>query len=276
MAVRLSMTEEDFRAWGWRIPFLLSFVLVVISYYIRMKLKESPLFTRLKAEGKTSQAPIRDSMGSKRNWKLMLLALFGATAGQAVIWYTGQFYALFYLQQVLQVNFLTANIVVAVALALGTPFFIVFGWLSDRVGRKRVMMAGCLLAALCYIPIYAAMGAFAADPAAPNVVMLTLLVFIQVFFVTMVYGPIAAFLVELFPAKIRYTSMSLPYHFGNGWFGGFTPLIASSLVAATGHRLAGLAFPITVALTTFVVGTLYLKETHHVRFWDEVDSTPKP
>jgi MFS family permease len=270
LAVRLPMGEEAFREWGWRIPFLLSILLVGLSYYIRMKLKESPLFTQLKAAGKTSTSPVKDSLGSKRNWKLMALALFGATAGQAVIWYTGQFYALFFIQQVLKVNFVTANIVVAVALALGTPFFVVFGALSDKVGRKPVMMTGCLVAALAYVPIYAAMSACAADPANPNVVALTALVFVQVLFVTMVYGPIAAFLVELFPAKIRYTSMSLPYHFGNGWFGGFTPLIASALVAATGHRLAGLAFPIGVALTTFVIGMLFLKETKDVKFWDEL------
>ena len=200
-------------------------------------------------------------------------ALFGATAGQAVVWYTGQFYALFFLQQVLKVNFVTANIIVAVALILGTPFFIVFGALSDRVGRKRIMMSGCLIAALSYLPIYYGMAHFASDPSNPNVIVLTVLVFIQVIFVTMVYGPIAAFLVELFPARIRYTSMSLPYHFGNGWFGGFTPLIASSLVALTGNIYAGLAFPITIALMTFVIGMKYLKETHHVRIWDEVNET---
>jgi MFS family permease len=241
-----------------------------MSYYIRMRLKESPLFSRLKASGKTSSRPIRDSLGSRSNWKLMILALFGATAGQAVVWYTGQFYALFFLQTVLKVEFVTANIIVAVALLLGTPLFIVFGALSDRIGRKRVMMSGCLIAAISYFPIYRAMGYFAEDPHNPNVVALTILIFIQVVFVTMVYGPIAAFLVELFPAKIRYTSMSLPYHLGNGWFGGFTPLIASSLVAMTGYNYAGLAFPIAVALMTFVVGTLYLKETHKVRIWDEV------
>ena len=270
LAVRLPMGEQQFAEWGWRIPFLLSVLLVAMSYYIRMKLRESPLFTRLKATGKTSTAPIRDSMGSKRNWKLMTLALLGATAGQAVVWYTGQFYALFFLQTVLKVDFVTANVIVAIALLLGTPLFIVFGALSDRIGRKRVMMSGCLIAAVSYFPIYQGMSYFAADPQNPNIAMLTLLVFVQVVFVTMVYGPIAAFLVELFPAKIRYTSMSIPYHFGNGWFGGFTPLIASSLVALTGYNYAGLAFPIAVALMTFVIGTKYLKETHEVRIWDEV------
>ena len=270
LAVRLPLGEQQFAVWGWRIPFLLSVVLVAMSYYIRMRLKESPLFTQLKATGKASTSPLRDSMGNRKNWKLMTLALFGATAGQAVVWYTGQFYALFFLQTVLKVDFVMANIIVAIALLLGTPLFVFFGALSDRVGRKRVMMAGCLIAALSYFPIYQGMSYFAADPRDPNVAMLVLLVFIQVVFVTMVYGPIAAFLVELFPAKIRYTSMSLPYHFGNGWFGGFTPLIASSLVALTGYNYAGLAFPIAIALMTFVIGTMYLKETHEVRIWDEV------
>lgn len=214
LSVRLPMGEESFKEWGWRIPFLLSVVLVGMSYYIRMKLNESPLFTRLKASGKSSRSPLRESMGNRKNWKLMLLALFGATAGQAVVWYTGQFYALFFLQHVLRVDFVIANIIVAIALAIGTPFFVVFGALSDRVGRKRVMMTGCLVAALSYLPIYYAMTLFAADPQNPNVVMLIVLVFVQVIFVTMVYGPIAAFLVELFPARIRYTSMSLPYHLG--------------------------------------------------------------
>jgi MFS family permease len=270
LAVRLPMGEATFREWGWRVPFLLSVVLVGTSYYIRMRLNESPLFSQLKAAGKTSSSPIRDTMGNTRNWKLMLLALFGATAGQAVVWYTGQFYALFFLQTVLKIDFVTANVIVAVALLLGTPLFIYFGHLSDRLGRKRIMMTGCLVAALSYLPIYYAMGYFASDPQNPNTVALTILVFIQVVFVTMVYGPIAAFLVELFPARIRYTSMSLPYHVGNGWFGGFTPLIASSLVALTGNIYAGLTFPIVIAFMTFVIGTKYLRETHQVRIWDEV------
>jgi len=267
LSVRLSMSQEDFRTWGWRIPFLLSIFLVAMSLYIRLKLKESPLFTKLKEEGKTSTAPLRDSFGSRRNWKVILLVLFGATAGQAVVWYTGQFYALFFLQNVLKVEFVLANIIVAIALALGTPFFILFGALSDRIGRKKIMMAGNLIAALSYFPIYLGMKAFSSPP---NAVMLTLFVFIQVIFVTMVYGPIAAFLVEAFPAKIRYTSLSLPYHIGNGWFGGFTPLIATALVARTGNIYAGLWYPIIVALVTFVVGSLYLRESKDVRIWDEV------
>ncbi len=268
LTVRLSMSEADFRSWGWRLPFLLSIVLVAISLYIRLKLKESPLFTQLKNEGKTSRTPLRDSLGSKRNWKIMMLVLFGAAAGQAVVWYTGQFYALFFLQNVLKVDFIVANIIVAIALALGTPFFIVFGALSDRFGRKKIMMAGNLIAALSYYPIYRAMAAYAVPLNAP---MLTLLVFIQVIFVTMVYGPIAAFLVEAFPAKIRYTSLSLPYHIGNGWFGGFTPLIATAVVAKTGNIYAGLWYPISIALLTFVVGSLFLKESKDVKIWAEVD-----
>lgn len=268
LVTRLSVGDEAFKSWGWRIPFILSAFLLGLSLYIRVRLRESPLFSRLKDAGKTSKAPLKDSFGNKRNWKLILLALFGATAGQAVVWYTGQFYALYFLQTTLKVDYVTAYIIIAIALALGTPFFIVFGKLSDRLGRKKIMMAGCLLAALTYIPIYQAMAKFA-NPLDP--VMLTLLVFIQVLYVTMVYGPIAAFLVELFPAKIRYTSMSLPYHLGNGEFGGFTPLIASAIVAATGNMYAGLAYPIAIALMTFIIGSLFLPETNHVRIWDEVE-----
>jgi MFS family permease len=267
LIVRGAVGEEAFKQWGWRIPFLLSILLVAMSYYVRVRLKESPLFARMKEAGTTSRAPIRDSFGAWSNWRIFLLILFGATAGQAVVWYTGQFYALFFLQTVLKVPLGTAYKIVAVALLLGAPLFIVFGALSDRIGRKRIMMAGNLLAALSYIPIYHGMKLYSSPL---NVVMLTLLVFIQVLFVTMVYGPIAAFLVEAFPARIRYTSMSLPYHFGNGWFGGFLPLIATAVVAKTGNIYAGLAYPIAVALITFVVGSLYLKETHTRRIWDEV------
>ena len=269
LIVRSAMTEADFKAWGWRIPYLLSIVLIGMSLYIRLKLRESPLFSQLKKAGKTSATPLRDSLGSRANWRVILLVLFGAAAGQAVVWYTGQFYALIFLQSVLKVDFVQANIIVAIALAVATPFFIVFGALSDRIGRKKVMMAGNLIAALAYYPIYQAMKA-ASSPVQPA--MLTLLVFIQVIFVTMVYGPIAAFLVEAFPAKIRYTSLSLPYHIGNGWFGGFTPLIATALTTRTGHIYAGLWYPITVALITFVVGSLFLRESKDVRIWDEVAS----
>ncbi|MGE0103579.1 MAG: MFS transporter [Blastocatellales bacterium] len=305
LAVQSSMSPEAFRSWGWRIPFLVSIFLVIVSLYIRMRMKESPIFHHLKREGKTSESPLRDSLGSKRNWKVILIALFGATAGQGVVWYTGQFYALFYLQSILKVNVRTSNIIVAVALLMGMPFFVFFGSLSDRIGRKKIMMAGCLLAVLCYYPIYRGMEhasgnqvvglqsarnpltgeirltplSRAADGSivpsieapAPNVTLLTLLVFLQVIFVTMVYGPIAAYLVEAFPAKIRYTSLSLPYHIGNGVFGGLLPVIGLTICASTGNIYSGLIYPIGIALITFIVGSIYLKETSHVRIWDEVE-----
>jgi MFS family permease len=264
LAVRLSLSAEAFQAWGWRIPFLLSSLLVALSFWIRMSLRESPLFTKLKDSGKTSTAPVRDTL-TWQNMKGMLLSLFGATAGQGVVWYTGQFYALTFLQNSLKIPFITANYIVSIALLAAVPFFVVFGSLSDKIGRKKIMMAGNLLAALLYYPIYLAMKANAASP-----VMLTLLVFVQVLLVTVVYGPIAAYLVEAFPAKIRYTSMSLPYHIGNGVFGGLTPFIATAVVAATGNMFAGLVYPISIAALTFVVGSLFLKETRQVSIWHEV------
>ncbi|MEO7085883.1 MAG: MFS transporter [Gemmatimonadaceae bacterium] len=268
LATKHAMSDAEFKQWGWRIPFLLSSLLVIVSYYIRSRMSESPLFARLKAEGKTSKAPIADSYGTAERWKVFFTVLLGATAGQAVVWYTGQFYALFFLQTVLKVPVDEAYKIVAVALVLATPFFVVFGALSDKIGRKKIIMAGCLIAALTYIPIYHGMAAFA-EPV--QFWPLVGLMFVQVFYVTMVYGPIAAFLVESFPAKIRYTSMSLPYHFGNGWFGGFTPVIATSIVAATGNRYAGLWFPIGVALMSFVVGSILLRETNAQSIWKEVE-----
>lgn len=375
LGCRTMLGEDDFKAWGWRIPFLISFVLLLVSVWIRMKLNESPVFQQMKAEGKHSKAPLTESFGNWSNGKIVLLALLGATAGQAVVWYAGQFYALFFLTQTLKVDAVTANLFIAAALAIATGGFIFFGWLSDKIGRKPIIMAGCLLAALTYFPIFKALTHYAnpalekaaatspavvvADPkdcsfqfvpgelkshvkftnscdvvknllngrsvpytneAAPagtlasvrigdtviqsvdvskvspeeakaeqdqlaasvtaaidsagypakadnsqmNKPMVLLLLVILVLYVTMVYGPIAAWLVELFPTRIRYTSMSLPYHIGNGWFGGFLPTTAFALVLLTGNIYSGLWYPIVVALITFVIGTFFLRETKDV------------
>ena len=319
LVVQNMMTPAAFRSWGWRVPFLISILLVAVSLYIRLRMKESPIFQHIKGTGATSTKPLREAFAQWDNLKRVLVSLFGATAGQGVVWYTGQFYALFYLQTVLKVNNTSANYIVAIALLLGMPLFVVFGALSDRIGRKRLMMAGCLLAAVSYLPIYKAMqavsgsqvvtavsqrnpvtGAVSLTPQtmvdgvlrpAPEVLpfvgvatlvssgiawQLILLVFIQVVFVTMVYGPIAAYLVEAFPAKIRYTALSLPYHIGNGVFGGLLPVIGLSVVARTGDIYAGLYYPIVVASLTFVVGSLLLKETHSVLIWREVQEGPRP
>jgi MFS family permease len=289
---RTNMSAEDFASFGWRIPFLLSAVLVVLALFIRMRLQETPLFARLKDQGKSSASPWRESFGNAKNRNLILLALFGATAGQAVVWYQGQFQALFFLGTNLGVRFQDAYMIVGSAIVLATPFFYVFGRLSDRIGRKPVILAGCLIAAISYYPIYNLMTSFAhpqgtlattganagkfvdaagaVTVAQPEIVPLIALVWIQVIFVTMVYGPIAAFLVEFFPARIRYTSLSIPYHIGNGWFGGFLPLISAALLSATGNIYAGLLYPIVVALITVVVGGLYIRESRHVKIWDEV------
>jgi len=306
LATQSLMTTQQFSDWGWRIPFLISIILVAISLYIRMQLRESPIFSSIKGAGKASIQPLKDAFTKWPNLKLVLISLFGATAGQGVVWYTGQFYALFYLQSILKVNPRTANIIIAIALVLSMPFFTVFGALSDRIGRKKIMMLGCLLAVITYIPIYKAMehaagnnvitvkstrnkvtGAIALTPMTtdatgalvpakeapnPNQSTLVFLVFIQVIYVCMVYGPIAAYLVEAFPAKIRYTSLSLPYHIGNGVFGGLLPLIGLSSCAATGNIYAGLYYPMIVAAITFVVGSLMLRETHSTKIWDEVAS----
>ena len=284
---RVTLGEEAFTAWGWRIPFLLSAILVAIALYIRLKLRETPLFSRLKDAGNASTQPLKDSLGNRRNWGLILLVLIGMTAGQAVVWYTGQFYALLFLQTSMGVAFVDSYIIVGVAIVLATPFFIFFGWLSDKIGRKPIILGGCLVAAITYYPIYNLMSAFShptfdADGkvvvggASPDLLPLIVLVFIQVVYVTAVYGPIAAFLVEFFPAKIRYTSLSLPYHLGNGWFGGFVPLIATTIVAATGNIYAGLIYPIIVALMSVVVGGLFIRETFRNRIWDEVGGEEGP
>ena len=262
---RQQLGKETFESWGWRIPFLLSIFLVLLSYYIRVRMEESPLFTQAKSAGKLSKNPLTESFVQPENRRLVLIALFGAVAGQGVVWYTGQFYALFFLQRIAQVEFVTANLTIVYALLLATPFFVFFGSLSDRIGRKPIILAGCLLAAVFYVPIYHGMMHFAAPLNQP---MLVALVFLQVLFVTMVYGPIAAFLVELFPTRIRYTSMSLPYHIGNGIFGGLTPYIASLLVEKTGNIYAGLAYPITIATMTVIVGFFLIKERRHTSLSD--------
>ncbi len=366
LACRETIDPQGFEGWGWRIPFLLSIVLLAISVYIRLRLNESPMFQQIKAEGGISRAPLTEAFAERRNLRLVVLALFGGTAGQAVVWYAGQFYALFFLTQTLKVDPTTAILLTAAALAIGTPGFIFFGWLSDRVGRKPIIMLGCLLAVITYLPLFKAVTHFAnpaleaavatspvvvvADPAtcslqfnpvgtakftsscdvaksalvtrgipyenqpAPagstaqvkvgqtvipsydakmpgaaehaaafakslsgalksagyplkanpgdiNPGMVILLLVILVIYVTMVYGPIAAMLVELFPTRIRYTSVSLPYHIGNGWFGGFLPAIAFAIVAATGNIYDGLWYPIAIAAMTMVVGVLFLPET---------------
>ena len=313
LIIQNMMSVQDFRAWGWRVPFLISIVLVAVSLYIRLRMKESPIFEHIKGSGATSARPLREAFTHWDNLKRVLVSLFGATAGQGVVWYTGQFYALFYLQTILNVHDTSAAYIVAAALLLGMPLFVFFGALSDRIGRKKIMMAGCLLAALSYVPLYRAMqsaagsevvtaisqrnpitgainltpqtmvggalqpapevlpfttaAALAAEPAAWRLV---LLVFVQLVFVTMVYGPIAAYLVEAFPAKIRYTALSLPYHIGNGVFGGLLPVIGLTVVAETGNIYAGLYYPIIVAGLTFIIGSLLLRETHSVLIWDEV------
>ncbi|HYH56165.1 MAG TPA: MFS transporter, partial [Anseongella sp.] len=273
LGTRYAMSAEQFSDWGWRIPFLLSILLVTVSYFIRIRLKESPLFAKLKAEGKTSVNPLKESFGKKENLKLVLLALFGATAGQGVVWYTGQFYALSFMQKSLNIEFVQSSIIIVIALLFGTPFFILFGRLSDKIGRKPIMMAGLLLACILYYPLYRGMHSLSVSEVSGlaeegkillstyGMWMMAAIVFVQVLLVTMVYGPIAAFLVELFPTRIRYTSMSLPYHIGNGIFGGLTPFITASVVAVTGNIYAGLIYPIAVAAITFIIGSLYLQET---------------
>ena len=312
--VQNSMSAAEFSAWGWRVPFIISIFLVAISLYIRLRMKESPIFSQIKSAGMTSAKPLVEAFTNWDNLKRVLISLFGATAGQGVVWYTGQFYALFYLQTVLKVNARSAQYIIAIALLFAMPLFVVMGALSDRIGRKWIMMAGCLLAAVSYMPIYSAMqraagsnvvtavsqpnpvtGAISLVPqtevngvlqpakevlpytnfasliSSPVALKLIVLVFVQVFFVTMVYGPIAAYLVEAFPAKIRYTSLSLPYHIGNGVFGGLLPVIGLSVVANTGNIYAGLYYPIVVAGLTFIVGSLLLKETKHTLIWDEIN-----
>jgi MHS family proline/betaine transporter-like MFS transporter len=328
LGIRYAMGVEEFNDWGWRLPFLLSAVLVGISIYIRLRMQESPLFTKIKSEGKLSKNPIKESFGKKENLKLVLIALFGATAGQGVVWYTGQFYAMTFIEKICSVDFVQTRNIIAVALVISTPLFIYFGWLSDRIGRKMIMMIGMLMAVVLYRPIYKKMltvadistqaeaedlksiektstvnsegdsvitvtttqyfgeddqliqttvhhgkhdGESTVDDSKSIVLGtagfwgMTTLVLIQLVLVTMVYGPIAAFLVELFPTRIRYTSMSLPYHIGNGIFGGLTPFLATMFYQSSrtesnpgGDPLAGLWYPIIVAGICFVVGMIFL------------------
>jgi MFS family permease len=270
LVCRLGFGETVFADWAWRVPFLISAALVILSIYIRLKLEESPLYARLKDQGKASHNPALESFSSSRNWGLILFALFGATAPEGVVWYTGQFYALFYMTTVLKINYVTVYIIMMVVLTLAAPFFIVFGALSDRVGRRNIMTLGFALAVISYWPVFTWMGTFKDDP-----LMLGVLVFYMVILVTMVYGPIAAFLVELFPARIRYTSMSLPYHVGNGVFGGLVPAAGASIAALTGIALGGLFYPMVVAAIGVVVSLGFLREPYHrVKIWDEVGGAP--
>ena len=263
---RQSLGDDTFAAWGWRVPFLISAVLVVLSAYIRLKLEESPLFARLKEQGHSSLNPVKDTYSSGKNVGLMAIALFGATAPEGVVWYTGQFYALFYLTTVLKVPYVTVYIVLMLALTIGSLGFLVFGALSDRIGRRNIMTLGFALAVVTYWPVFTWLGTFKDSP-----FILFLLVLYLVILVTMVYGPIAAFLVELFPAKIRYSSMSLPYHIGNGVFGGLVPAASTWLASVTGIALGGLFYPMGIAALGVVVSLGFIKEpTHEVKIWDEV------
>jgi len=305
LVTQRSMSREAFNEWGWRIPFLLSILLVSLSLYVRLRMKESPIFSFLKSAGKVSNNPLREAFSGWNNIREVLITLFGATAAQGVLAYTAEFYSLFYLQTVLKVNQQTASIIVAAALLLSVPALIGFAALSDRIGRKGLMIAACLLGIATLVPTYKAMQRAAGnnvvavastkntvtgaitlspmtiDPATgqsvpakeapdPDVLRLILLVFVQLAVFTMIYGPIAAYLVEAFPARIRYTSLSLPYHIGNGVFGGLLPVVGLSLCAATGNIFAGLYYPIAVCVVTVIVGGLFLKETHATRIWDEV------
>ncbi len=303
VSTRKLMGEEAFKEWGWRIPFLLSGVLVIASFYIRRKLHESPLFAKAKATGKTSTNPLRESFVNPVNRRLVLISLFGATMGQGVVWYTGQFYAYSFMQNTLKLDLIDASVILCVALLLATPFFVYFGSLSDRIGRKKIIMMGLLCGALFTMPIFYGLHAFAGSttivtpevvdavtgkvtPAvlkalSPNIPAMIALVFCLVLFVTMAYGPIAAYLVELFPTKVRYTSLSLPYHIGNGVFGGFVPLIATALTlrAAASETpfikehsfLAGLMYPVGIALICYFIGMALMKDVRNVKLMDDAD-----
>lgn len=311
IATQRSMSVTAFNDWGWRIPFLLSVVLVSLSFYIRLRMKESPIFSAIKRAGKTSRNPLKEAFSGWSNIRQVLITLFGATAAQGVLAYSAEFYSLFYLQTILKVNQQSASIIVAVALLLSVPTLIVFAALSDRVGRKWMMMAACLLGIVTWFPIYKGMqraagnnvisvgstknrvtGAITLSPMTkdlltsqivpaneaphPDIPSLILLVYAQLFVFTMIYAPLAAYLVEAFPARIRYTSLSLPYHIGNGIFGGLLPVIGLSLCAATGNIYAGLYYPLAICAITLVVGSVFLKETHATRIWDEIGENTGP
>ena len=278
LVTRLEVGTTAFSAWGWRVPFLVSIFLLALGVYLRIKLKETPFFSYIKSKGQLSKNPLRESFG--KNWKLITLALLGATAGEGVVWYTGQFWLLYFLQTVAKVDLVTSNLVVLAALAAGAPFFIVFGWLSDRIGRKRVMLTGNILAAVTYVPIFMGISYGATTG---NIPLMAFLGWILVLYVTMVYAPIAAYLAELFATRVRYTSMSFPYHIGNGWFGGFVPYIALFMILTFGgvqlgtkgeilsiaNPYVGLAYPIAVATMTAIIMAIFVKETKHVKIWDE-------
>ncbi|WP_109485751.1 MFS transporter [Occallatibacter savannae] len=305
LATEHSMNGPSFQRWGWRLPFLLSLIFVGISLVIRIRMKESPIFAHVKASGTQCARPLKEAFGNWANLRQVLVSLFGAAAGQAVVSYTGLFYALFYMQNILRINTHTTNVIALIGLAMATPTFILFGALSDRIGRKKVMLAGMLLCLVCIYPIYRAMQQAAGnnvvgvtstkDPVTnetrltpltregsslvaarqashPNMPLLILLICLQNLFSCMVYGPIAAYLVEAFPAKIRYTSVSLPYHLGNGIFGGLLPVIGVGLCAATGNLYAGLLFPMSVCMLSLVVGSLFLKESSGTLIWSEIES----
>lgn len=276
-ATRVYYGADGFKSFGWRIPFLLSFILLGISLYVRLKMNESPIFAKLKSDGKVSKSPLKESFGNKKNLKYVLLALFGATAGQGVVWYAGQFYALTFLQKPLNLSWELAYMLVAASLLIGTPSFVYFGKLSDRIGRKKLMMMGFFLAAVTYVPIYMGITALA-NPAGlakvdslpvANLIGIVALLTVQIVYVGLTYGPIAAFLVELFPTSIRYTSMSLPYHLGLGWFGGFLPLIATATTTSEWATqtfgknaiYSGFIYACGVCLMTAIVGSLLIKET---------------
>jgi len=305
--VQHRMSKEAFEAWGWRLPFLLSILLVAISLYVRLKMKESPIFSAIKNAGRLSRQPLKELFTSRAHLKQLLVSLFGATAGTAVVAYTAHLYPLFYLQTILKVDPTTTDFVLASSIAMAIPFVTLFGWLSDRIGRKSLMMAACLLAVTTYIPVFSGLqraagnevvavkattdagtgavklDAFTIDPATrklvpagearnPNVPLLILWLLLPGVYVGMIYGPIGAYLVEAFPARIRYTSLSLPYHLGFGVFGGLLPLIGYSLCASTGNIYAGLYYPMAIAGVTVIVGSLLLKETHGTRIWAEVEA----